>query len=143
MELAVQYRPFGRTDLTVSEVGFGCSRIGGIFQGANRADYARVLRRALDAGVTFFDTADMYCNGESEEILGEAFAGIRQRVVLASKAGYCVPAQRQLARRIKPLLRPVIRLARLRRQALPVAVSGALTQNFSPSYLTKSVESSL
>jgi aryl-alcohol dehydrogenase-like predicted oxidoreductase len=139
----VQYRRFGNTDLSVSEVGFGCARIGGIFQGLERADYRTTLWKALDAGVNFFDTSDMYCNGESEAILGDAFAGVRDRVILASKAGYCVPRQRHLAMKIKPLLRPLIRLARIQRHRLPANVTGTLTQDFSPDYLVRSVEASL
>lgn len=143
MELRVQYRRFGKTELSVSEIGFGCARIGGIFQGTSRADCRHTLWNALDAGVTFFDTADMYCNGESEEILGAAFVGVRQRVVIASKAGYTVPRQRHLAMKIKPILRPLIRLAGIRRHRLPAGVTGSLRQNFSAAYLVKSVEGSL
>ena len=139
----MQYRRFGNTQLRVSEVGFGCARIGGFFRGETKADYRRTLWNAVDAGVNFFDTADMYCNGESETILGEAFAGMRDRVLIASKAGYCVPRQRHLAMRIKPLLRPLIRLARIQRDRLPVNVTGSLTQDFSPNYLVRSVEGSL
>jgi aryl-alcohol dehydrogenase-like predicted oxidoreductase len=139
----VQARQFGSTDLTVSEIGFGCARIGGIFQGLSRADYRRTLSQALDAGITFFDTSDMYCNGESEQILGETFGRQRERVIIASKAGYSVPRQRHLAMRIKPLLRPLIRMAGIKRHHLPVSVAGALGQDFSPDYLVRSVEGSL
>src|SRR5580765_9085290 len=72
--------------LDVSVVGLGCNNFGG------RTDEAAsrlVIDAALDAGVTFFDTADVYGNrGGSEEIIGRALAGRRDRVVLATKFGH-------------------------------------------------------
>lgn len=136
-------RRFGATDLTVSEIGFGCARLGGVFQSVSQADMLRTLQRALDAGITFFDTSDMYCQGESEELLGRAFRGRRGRVVLASKTGYCLPARRKLVSKVKPLLKPVIRRLGISRRALPSGASGALTQDFSPAYIVQAVEHSL
>jgi aryl-alcohol dehydrogenase-like predicted oxidoreductase len=133
---------FGNTSLEVSRFGLGCARIGGIFQG-DTGGYLRLLAAARDAGVTFYDTADMYSQGESERLVGRAFRGQRDRVVIASKAGYCLPAQRKLAARLKPLLRPLVRRLGLRRERLPSAVRGAITQDFSPGYLRGAVEGSL
>jgi aryl-alcohol dehydrogenase-like predicted oxidoreductase len=138
----MQVRSFGSTDLRVSEFGLGCARIGGIFQG-NAGGFVNLVRAAYDGGITFFDTADMYSQGESETILGKAFRTDRHRVVIASKAGYVLPAQRRLIARIKPLVRPLIRLLKLRRSALPSMVRGAPTQNFSSGYLREAVEASL
>lgn len=139
----MNYRRFGTTTLTVSEIGFGCARLGGIFGGATRADMARTLHKAFDHGVTFFDTADMYCQGESEGLLGEAFRGRREHVIIASKAGYCLPAQRKAVSRIKPLLRPLIQRVGLKREHLPSGLRGSLSQDFSSSYLLKAVDRSL
>jgi aryl-alcohol dehydrogenase-like predicted oxidoreductase len=139
----VRTRRFGATDLLVSEIGFGCARLGGFFGSATRADMVRTLRAAAAAGVTFFDTADMYTQGESERLLGDAFRGDRGKVVIASKVGYCLPRQRVLATRLKPLLRPVVRRLGLRRSSLPGAVRGELAQDFSPAYLVRAVEGSL
>jgi aryl-alcohol dehydrogenase-like predicted oxidoreductase len=138
----MDFRAFGRTDLRVSELGLGCARIGGIFQG-DRGGAVDLISAALDAGINFFDTADMYSQGASEQLLGLALRGRRERVVIASKAGYCLPAQRRLAARLKPVLRPLIRLLRVDRSRLPAAVRGALTQDFSPAHLVKAVEGSL
>jgi aryl-alcohol dehydrogenase-like predicted oxidoreductase len=79
-------RPLGRSGLEVSVVGLGCNNFGGrIDEDASRA----VIDAALDAGITFFDTADVYGNrGGSEEIIGRALAGRRERVVLATKFGH-------------------------------------------------------
>src|SRR5687767_14699906 len=111
----MRYRRFGATDLMVSEAGFGCARLGGVFQGASKNDLLHTLRLAFEGGINFYDTADMYAQGESEALLGEAFHGRRTAVVIASKVGYTLPSQRRLVSRIKPLLRPVVRLLRLRR----------------------------
>ncbi len=138
----MELRPFGSTDLRVSELGLGGARIGGVFQ-RDPARFVRLLHAALDAGINFFDTADMYSQGESEKLLGRAFRGRRDEVVLASKAGYRLPAQRRLAAHLKPLLRPLIRAVGLRRENLPASVRGEPTQDFSPAYLRSAIEGSL
>lgn len=139
----MERKQFGATDLMVSEIGFGCARLGGVFQNVSRPDMLKALHAALGAGVTFYDTSDMYCQGESEELLGRAFRGRRSEVVLASKVGYCLPARRKLVSKVKPLLKPVIRRLGISRRALPSSASGALTQDFTPSYIIQAVESSL
>lgn len=135
---------FGTTGLRVSEVGFGGSRIGGVFAaGGVRGGAVELLRNCLDAGITFYDTADMYSQGESERMIGKAFRTRRDQVVLATKGGFTLPARRNLLRRIKPLVRPLVQALRLRHSALPKGMSGALSQNFAPAYLTAALESSL
>ncbi|HZX92910.1 MAG TPA: aldo/keto reductase [Myxococcales bacterium] len=138
----MELRPFGPTGLRVSEIGLGCARLGGVFQG-EAAGFLDVLSAALDAGINFFDTADMYSQGESEILLGRALRGRRDGVVIATKAGYRLPAQRRLAGRLKPLLRPLARALGLRRENLPAAVRGEPSQDFSPEYLKRSLEGSL
>jgi aryl-alcohol dehydrogenase-like predicted oxidoreductase len=68
---------------------------------------------------------------------------VRDKVVLASKVGYRLPAQRRLAGRIKPLLRPLVRLLRIRRDQLPGLARGTLDQEFGADYLKGAVEASL
>src|SRR3954454_19193819 len=82
---ALEQRNLGRSGLTVSAVGLGCNNFGGrMDMAATRA----VVHKALDLGVTFFDTADTYGNsGASEEYLGRALAGKRPDIVLATKFG--------------------------------------------------------
>ena len=133
---------FGRTDLSVSEFGLGCARIGGFFK-SGPAEFIDLLLAAFDAGIRFFDTADIYSQGESERLLGRAFRHRRDQVVIASKAGYVLPSQRKLVARIKPVVRPAIRLLGLSRHQLPAAVRGSLTQDFSPPHLRRAVEGSL
>ena len=133
---------FGRTGLRVSSIGIGCARIGGIFQ-AGSSGFVELLAASLDAGINFFDTADMYSQGESETLLGRAFKGKREQVVIASKIGYRLPGQRRLIARIKPLVRPLVKLLGLRRAHLPAAVRGALEQDFTPAWLRRALEASL
>lgn len=81
-------RPLGHTGLTVSAVGFGTWGLGGTSYGpVDDTVAAAALNRALDLGVDFFDTADMYGDGRSEELLGRTFCGRRDRILLATKGG--------------------------------------------------------
>jgi aryl-alcohol dehydrogenase-like predicted oxidoreductase len=140
----MKYNAFGTTGLSVSEIGFGGSRIGGVFADKSSSkDALNVLRAALDRGITFYDTADMYAQGESESLIGTAFRGRREQVIIATKGGYCLPARRNLIKRIKPLVRPIVQALGLKRARLPAGISGALSQNFSPPYLTQALEASL
>lgn len=86
-------RALGSSGLTVSEIGFGAWGIGGRTAGEtsygdtdDRRSLA-ALDRALDLGITFYDTAPAYGDGHSELLLGQAFACRRERVVIATKAG--------------------------------------------------------
>jgi aryl-alcohol dehydrogenase-like predicted oxidoreductase len=91
----MQYRQFGNTGLQVSEAGFGAWAIGGGamvgntaigWGGSDDAVSRRAIKTALDQGINFFDTADIYGLGHSETLLGQEI-GNRQDVVMASKAG--------------------------------------------------------
>lgn len=138
----MKLRDFGNTSLRVSEYGLGCARIGGVFQG-NASGYLDLLAFAFERGVTFFDTADMYSQGESEALIGKALRGKRDRIIIASKAGYRLPGRRQLVAKLKPLLRPLVQKLKIKRESLPSASKGAISQDFSPRYLLSAVEGSL
>src|SRR5262245_17075082 len=97
-------RPLGCSGVKVSEIGFGCWAIGGPFTMDGRPDgwveaaddeSIAALRRALELGITFFDTADVYGTGHSEEVLGRALAGHRDEIVIATKFGYTFDAERR------------------------------------------------
>jgi len=81
----MEYRTLGRTGLRVSEIGFGGWGIGGGWGAADDAEALRALHRALDCGVTFFDTALGYGDGHSEKLIGNAVKAVRDRVVIATK----------------------------------------------------------
>ncbi len=87
--MAVQTRPLGKTGITVSEFCFGTWEIGGAAWGPIRAeDAVALLRQAQEWGVTTYDCSDAYGNGRAEVILGVAFKGRRDDVVLVTKVGY-------------------------------------------------------
>ncbi len=78
------YRQLGDSGLTVSAVGLGCNNFG---RRVDQEGTTAVVRAALDHGITLFDTADIYGQGESEELLGRALGAERENVVLATKFG--------------------------------------------------------
>jgi len=83
----MDYRQFGRTDLKVSAIGFGCWEIGGTYGRIDPGQFRAAVGRAIDNGITCFDTAEAYGMGVSEQALGEALAGRRGEVVIATKFG--------------------------------------------------------
>ncbi len=90
----VMQRKLGRSEIMVSAMGFGCWAIGGpAYRGSTPVGWGevddnesvRAIQRAMDLGVTFFDTADVYGAGHSEKILGRALAGKRDQITIATK----------------------------------------------------------
>lgn len=97
-------RVLGRSGIEVSAIGFGCWAIGGPFTMDGRADgwgevddaeSAAAITGALDLGITFFDTADAYGTGHSEQVLGRALRRRRDQVVIATKFGYTHDAEQR------------------------------------------------
>jgi len=82
----MRYRHLGSTDLQVSVLGLGTMMFGS-WGNTDFYDCSQIVNAALDAGINLIDTADIYDNGRSEEILGECLAGRRDGVVLATKFG--------------------------------------------------------
>ena len=80
----MEYRPLGRTGVQVSKLCLGTLMFGA-WGNVDHGDSVRIIRRALDEGVNFVDTADVYSAGESEEIVGKALKDRRDDVVLATK----------------------------------------------------------
>jgi aryl-alcohol dehydrogenase-like predicted oxidoreductase len=80
----VNTRPLGHSGIQISVIGLGCNQFGGRL---DKAQTKTVLDAAIDAGITFLDTADRYGNTHSEEFMGEALKGRREQVVLGTKFG--------------------------------------------------------
>src|SRR3954467_2054723 len=80
----MELRPLGRTGVQVSSLCLGTMMFGA-WGNTDHDDSIRIIHRALDAGINFVDTADVYARGESEEIVGRAIAGRRDEIVLATK----------------------------------------------------------
>jgi len=102
----MKYRQLGRSGLTVSVVGLGCNNFGGkavnapsgtVYGQMSAEDTRRVLDAAFDAGITFYDTADVYGGGGSEEQLGAIFRDRRHKVVIATKWGSGMEAREDIA----------------------------------------------
>ncbi len=85
----MQYRLLGRTGVQVSPLCLGAMNFGGA---TNEADSIRIIHAALDGGINFVDTANVYNGGQSEIIVGKALAGRREKVVLATKVNRPVGA---------------------------------------------------
>lgn len=85
----MKYQRFGKTELEVSEIGFGAWAIGGAGwgEGCDDKQSMEALACAWDAGVTLFDTCDSYGNGHSEELIGEFLKGKRDQAVVVTKGG--------------------------------------------------------
>lgn len=78
----MQYKSLGKSNVSVSEISFGCMSLSG-----DEAANSTLLHQALDDGINLFDTADLYGQGLNEQMVGNTFRGMRQRVVLATKVG--------------------------------------------------------
>ncbi|MCL4544414.1 MAG: aldo/keto reductase [Chloroflexi bacterium] len=83
----MDYRTMGSSDLTVSALGFGAWEIGGNYGGFEESEVIAAVRRALDLGVTLFDTARAYGAGRSEELLSRALGPRRKDIILVTKCG--------------------------------------------------------
>jgi len=103
----------------------------------------RLIGRALDAGINFFDTADIYGQGKSETLLAQALKSHRDNVVVATKAGFCLSAMGGMAKRFKPLLRRLLRFKPGFAQAIQKVRAAQARQDFSPRYLAGQIEASL
>src|SRR6201996_1494380 len=92
----MEYRQFGRSGLTVPVLSFGTGTFGGtneFFQRWGQTDVAeatRLVDLCLEAGVNFFDTANVYSQGVSEEILGQALKGRRHQALISTKATFAM-----------------------------------------------------
>src|SRR5947209_5245441 len=83
----MEMRTLGKSGIKVSAVGLGLMSMSGIYGNANDEESIRVIHYALDKGVNFLDSADMYGWGHNEELLGKALRGRREGVVVATKFG--------------------------------------------------------
>jgi aryl-alcohol dehydrogenase-like predicted oxidoreductase len=83
----VEQRTLGKSALAVSAIGLGCMSMSNVYGKGDDAESIAVVHRALDLGVNFLDSSDVYGWGQNEELLGRALRGKRDRVVLATKFG--------------------------------------------------------
>lgn len=83
----MKYRIFGRTNWKVSEVGLGTWALGGGWGRVSESDALGVLEKAIERGINFFDTADVYGDGKSEQLIGQVLKSTDQKIYVATKFG--------------------------------------------------------
>ena len=83
----MKYRKFSDLGWNVSEIGLGCWEIGGSWGDVSEHDAREILKKALDKGVNFFDTADVYGDGRSEKFLGELIKSTSEKIFVTTKSG--------------------------------------------------------
>lgn len=89
----MNYRPLGRTGWKISEISFGAWAIGGAWGNVDDQESLAALHAALDGGVNFFDTADVYGDGHSERLLAKLKKERKEKFYIATKAGRRLPMQ--------------------------------------------------
>jgi aryl-alcohol dehydrogenase-like predicted oxidoreductase len=139
-------RPLGGTGLSTSELGMGCSRLGSLLARIDAGEAERAVAAALDHGIRFFDTADIYGQGDSERLLGRALTAAgaaADRVVVATKAGYVLPAPRWALRLAKPVLRRLTRPNGQVGRSIAAWRSHGFAQRFDVRHLERALRSSL
>jgi len=135
--------PFAPTDLSVSRLGFGCSTIASLATRHTPAEVRATLLAAVDQGVNFFDTADVYGQGDSERLLGHVLASRREKLVVCTKVGMRLSQSQQVIRLVKPVLNPLLRRWRSGRARSTELRRASERQCFEPAYLRGRVEASL
>src|SRR5438046_4859503 len=98
-EAAVEKRKLGRTGLDVSLLGFGCGAVGGLMIKGAAADQERAVARAVELGINYFDTAQMYGNGESERNLGRVLKALSRMSMSAPRCDCRPPSAARSVRR--------------------------------------------
>jgi aryl-alcohol dehydrogenase-like predicted oxidoreductase len=89
----MNYRALGRTGWKVSEISFGAWAIGGSWGNVSDEDSLAALNKAIDSGINFIDTADVYGNGRSERLIAQLKKSRKEKIIVATKAGRKLPKQ--------------------------------------------------
>ncbi|MBJ7250948.1 MAG: aldo/keto reductase [Acetobacteraceae bacterium] len=93
----MKQRPLGKTGLSVSVLGYGCGAIGGLMVKGTAAEQDRAIGRAIDQGITYFDTASAYGDGVSESNLGRALKALGAEVIIGTKVRIRGPQRMDIA----------------------------------------------
>src|ERR1700738_3568620 len=94
MEGSMQKRKLGKSNLEVSALGLGCMGLSfGFGPAVDKKEGISLIRAAVERGVTFFDTAEVYGAYTNEELVGEALAPLRDKVVIATKFGFNITSE--------------------------------------------------
>ena len=100
----MKYRTLGKSGIKVSEIGFGAWTLGLDWWGKKIEDdeAKRLLKKAYDVGINYFESGDIYGRGKSERLIGEVFSGMRNDVVLSTKYGYDIYSNEQVGHKELP-----------------------------------------
>ena len=137
------------TSHSTSGLGMGCNKLGSAAAGLSRRAAVRLVHEATDTGITFFDTADVYGGGTSEQLIGAAVHDRRSRVQIATKGGYQFAERNRLEQAARGMAAPLVqRLRRLRGGEMSASAPSApaaayATQRFDSAYLDAALSSSL
>jgi aryl-alcohol dehydrogenase-like predicted oxidoreductase len=135
--------------ISVSALGLGCSQVGSFGNPASDQRVRAVLRRALELGVTVFDTADIYGQGDSEREIGGLLMGRRDRGFVITKLGKRFSLKMRALIPFKPVLKPFIKPLLARRANMPVASGSAgrrdaeMREDFDPTRFPAALHGSL
>jgi aryl-alcohol dehydrogenase-like predicted oxidoreductase len=94
-KVMIEHRRLGKSDLEVSAIGLGCMSLSHVYGQADDAASIALIHHAIDRGIDFFDSSDLYGWGHNEELLGKALKGRRDKIVLATKFGQVKTAEGQ------------------------------------------------
>jgi aryl-alcohol dehydrogenase-like predicted oxidoreductase len=133
----------GATRLRVSAVGLGCSRLGSLFTGITNEAAVRLVQHALRRGITLFDTADIYGQGESERIVGRALGKDRLSVTLVTKGGQRFAAEQRIASLARRPISFLAKRAPAFRELIAAKRARPLPRNYTAAYLQRALEESL
>jgi aryl-alcohol dehydrogenase-like predicted oxidoreductase len=134
-------RPFGE-GATVSVLGIGCSRVGSISNPTPMREIEATLETAAGNGITLFDTANIYGQGDSERALGRLLLRHGDRILVVTKVGGRLGRLAPVIRYAKPLLRLVANARPRLRGAVVAARTAAMSQAFSPAFLLPEIDAS-
>ena len=129
--------------LPASVLGLGCARLGSVLTPSSGAGDHRLIDLALAEGVNFFDTANIYGQGDSERTLGRALRGRRDRVLIVSKGGQRFSPLGRATPLVKPLLRAAAAQLPALRRLIARVRRGHVGHSFDRRQLTRSLEESL
>jgi aryl-alcohol dehydrogenase-like predicted oxidoreductase len=139
----MEMRQFGTSGLTASALGMGCSRLGSFLSTSSDNEAVATIRLALERGITYFDTSDIYAQGDSERLLGAALRGQRERVLLATKAGRRFTNNALMAARLKAPIKFAMRVLPALQQRVRRTRTAHISSEFSLAYLTSALDASL
>ncbi len=136
-------RTFGEPGADLPVLGLGCSRIGSFGNSVPMRDIRALLLRSLELGVTLFDTADIYGQGDSEREIGRLLAARSERAFVVTKVGKSFSRKMRLLRPLKPLLKPLLARTKSGGGSVVARRDANLAHDFSAAHIIAAAEGSL